>query len=78
MTSTIPAIIPIHLDCLPLNGTHNLYAAILENLVTLFAIKQDPEYKETPLVHHYIRLYHNYVHARVDLTTTSTLSSIAL
>jgi len=78
MTSTIPASIPIRLDCLPLNGTHNLYAAVLENLVALFAIEQDPEYRTTPLVHNYIQLYHNYARARVDLTTASTLSSIAL
>jgi len=78
MTSTIPTVIPIRLDCLPLNGIHNLYAVILENPVALFAIEQDPDYKRTPLVHHYIWLYHNYVRARVDLTTTSTLSSIAL
>jgi len=78
MTSIIPAHIPIRLDHLPLNGTHNLYAAVLENPVALFAIKQDPEFRTTPLVHHYIQLYHNYVRARVDLTTASTLSSIAL
>jgi len=78
MTSTIPTSIPIRLDRLPLNGIHNLYAAVLENLVALFAIEQDPEYKRTLLVHHYIRLYHNYARARVDLTTASTLSAIAL
>ena len=78
MTSTIPAVIPIRLDHLPLSGTHNLYAVILENPVALFAIEQDPEYKGTLLVHHYIWLYHNYARARVDLTTASTLSSIAL
>jgi len=78
MTSIIPAHIPIRLDRLPLNGTHNLYAAVLKNPVALFAIEQDLEFRTTPLVHHYIRLYHNYAHARVDLTTASTLSSIAL
>jgi len=78
MTSIIPAHIPVRLSRLPLNGTHNLFAAILENPVALFAIEQDPEYRTTPLVHHYIRLYHNYACARVDLTTASTLSSIAL
>jgi len=74
----IPIDIPICLDRLPLNGLPNLYAAILENPVALYVIKQDPEFKRTPLVHHYIQLYHNYARARVDLTTTSTLFSIAL
>ena len=74
----IPINIPIHLDHLPLNGLHNLYAAILENLVALYTIEQDPEFKRAPLVHHYIWLYHNYVHTRVDLTTAFTLSSVAL
>jgi len=77
MTS-IPAVIPVRLNHLPLNGVHNLYAAVLENPVALFAIEQDQEYKETPLVHHYIRLYHNYARGRVDLISASTLSSIAL
>jgi len=74
----IPAVIPVRLNHLPLNGVHNLYAAILENPVALYAIEQDQEFKETPLVHHYIRLYHNYARGRVDLISASTLSSIAL
>jgi len=78
MTSIIPVHIPIRLDRLPLNGTHNLYAAVLKNPVALFAIEQDSEYRTTPFVHHYIRLYHNYARARVNLTTASTLSTIAL
>jgi len=77
MTS-IPTVIPICFDCLPLNGTHNLYAAILENPVSLFMIEQDQEFKRTPLVHNYIQLYHNYVRAQVDLTTSSTLSAVAV
>ena len=74
----IPIDIPIRLDHLPLNSLHNLYAVILENLVALYVIKQDPEFKRAPLVHHYIQLYYNYARARVDLTTTSTLSSITI
>ena len=35
MTS-IPTVIQVRLNHLPLNGTHNLYATILENPVTLF------------------------------------------
>jgi len=76
--TTIPIDIPVRLDCLPLNSLHNLHAMILENPVVLYMIEQDLEFKRTPLVHHYIWLYHNYARARVDLTTASTLSSVAI
>jgi len=77
MTS-IPTIIPVHLDCLPLTTTHALHAVILESLVMLIMIESNSKFHTMLLVHNYVQLYHNYVHLQVNLITTTFLPTIAM
>ena len=77
MTS-IPSPLSVHLDCLPLHVTHQLYAAVLENPIILYAVENNPDFQTAPLAHNYMWLYHNYARFKVELTTTTTLPSFTV
>lgn len=73
MTSTTPTI-PIHLNCLPLYAVHALYIMVLDNPVAMVTIEANPTFQAVPLVCHYVRLFHHYTHAQINLSIAITLS----
>jgi len=73
MTSIIPAI-PIHLDRLPPYALHVLFTMVLDNPVVMVNIELNPTFQATPLVRHYVRIFHHYAHARIDLSVAITHS----
>jgi len=77
MTSTISST-PVHLDRLPPYALHALYTMVLDNPVAMVSIEVDPEFQTTPLVRHYVRLFHHYARSRIDLSVAVALTPMSV
>ena len=76
MTS-IPTVIPICLNSLPLYVVHALYTMVLDNPVAMVSIEMNPAVQDVPLVHHYVCLFHHYARMHIDLSIAVTFSPMS-